>query len=194
MRIVMDPFNEKVGYKVPSPEADIVTTSHDHYDHNYIETVRGRFTRINTSGVHNSHGVSIQGVPVYHDEAGGTKRGNNIIFTFRVDGLIVCHCGDLGHALSAAQVEAVGPVDVLLVPVGGFYTIDYQTAAKTVEALKPAVTIPMHFKTAAIDMPIAEVDPFLAAMGGGTRLGRQEVELNKQNIGEYSGVLVLNYE
>ncbi|MDR3561642.1 MAG: MBL fold metallo-hydrolase [Negativicutes bacterium] len=194
IRIVIDPFNETVGYKVPSEEADIVSTSHDHFDHNYVQAIKGPFKRIDKPGHFSESGIEIVGIPTFHDEAGGSKRGQNIIFKFTVDGLNICHCGDLGHVLSAEQAKALGAVDVLLVPVGGFYTIGPDEAAAVVKLLKPKVIIPMHFKTPPIEFPIAGVDQFLTKMGGGKELGRQELELSAANIAENAGVVVLRYE
>jgi L-ascorbate metabolism protein UlaG (beta-lactamase superfamily) len=194
VRVVVDPFNEQVGYKVPAVEADIVTTSHDHFDHNYVQAVKGSFKHINKPGRYSQQGIEITGIPAFHDEAKGAKRGQNVIFRFTVDGLSVCHCGDLGHLLTAEQAKELSPVDVLLVPVGGFYTIDADEAAAVVKALQPTVTIPMHFKTPPVDFPIAGVDKFLARMGGGKELGGQELELTRDNIAAFAGVIVLSYE
>jgi L-ascorbate metabolism protein UlaG (beta-lactamase superfamily) len=193
VRLVTDPFNEAVGYKVPEVEADIVTTSHDHFDHNYVQAIKGNFRHINKPGRYSERGIEIVGIPTFHDEAKGTKRGQNIIFKFTVDGINVCHCGDLGHVLTAGQAGELGPVDVLLVPVGGFYTIDHDEAAAVIRTLQPAVTIPMHFKTSVVDFPIAGVDKFLARMGGGKELGKQELELTTDNIAAFAGVLVFTF-
>jgi L-ascorbate metabolism protein UlaG (beta-lactamase superfamily) len=194
VRLVTDPFNEQVGYKVPAVEADIVTTSHDHYDHNYVQALKGNFKHINKPGRYSERGVGIVGIPTFHDEAKGSKRGQNIIFKFSIDGINVCHCGDLGHVLTAEQAKELGPVDVLLVPVGGFYTIDHNEAAAVIKTLQPAVIIPMHFKTAVMDFPIAGVDKFLDRMGGGKETGKQEIELTRENIGIFAGVVVLSFE
>jgi len=194
VRVVIDPFNETVGYKVPAVEADIVTTSHDHFDHGYVQAIKGSFKHINKPGRYSERGIEIVGIPTFHDEAQGSKRGKNIVFKFTVDGINVCHCGDLGHVLTAAQAKELGPVDVLLVPVGGFYTIDHDEAAAVVTMLQPAVTIPMHFKTPVVDFPIAGVDKFLTGMGGGKELGKQELELTRDSIASFAGVVVLAYE
>lgn len=194
VRLVVDPFNETVGYKVPSVEADIVATSHDHHDHNYVQAIKGNFRHINKPGRYSENGIEILGISTFHDEAKGTKRGQNTVFKFTVDGVNICHCGDLGHVLSAEQAKELGPVDVLLVPVGGFYTIDPDEAAAVVKVLQPVVTIPMHFKTPVVDFPIVGVDKFLAKMGGGKELGKQELELTKETLASYAGVVVLNYE
>lgn len=159
-RIVTDPFNEEVGYPLPRVEADIVTVSHQHFDHNAVAVVGGRPRVVEGPGDHRPEGVSVRGVSTFHDQEEGRKRGTNTVFVITVDGLNVCHLGDLGHLLSPEQVRLIGPVDVLLVPVGGTYTIDAAEAAETVTALRPRVVIPMHYKTGYINFPITGVDEF----------------------------------
>jgi L-ascorbate metabolism protein UlaG (beta-lactamase superfamily) len=193
-RILTDPFDDSVGYPVPRVAADIVTTSHKHFDHSYIQAVSGQFTHFSQSGRYSAHGVDITGVAAFHDEAGGSKRGQNVIFVFALDGLRVCHCGDLGHSLTAEQVREIGLVDILLVPVGGFYTIDAVGAAQISKALDATVIIPMHYKTDVLSFPIAGVDPFLTAMGGGRRAGAREITVNKDTLLNWAGVVILEYK
>ncbi|HOV69172.1 MAG TPA: MBL fold metallo-hydrolase [Clostridia bacterium] len=192
-KIITDPFDDTVGYQLPDEEADIALTSHNHYDHNNIDVVKGRFVHINKPGTTTAKGITITGVATYHDESNGSKRGRNIVFKLDVDGIRVCHCGDLGHVLTADQVKAIGEVDVLLVPVGGTYTVDAAGAAQVVRQLQPAVTIPMHFKTADLRFNIDGVEKFLN-LAGGRRLGRQEIELDLKALADYSGVVVLDYK
>jgi len=194
VRIVTDPFNEKVGYELPVVEADIVTTSHGHYDHNNVSIVKGDYKHINMPGSVIEKGMEITGVLTFHDEAEGSKRGENVVFKFKVDGLNVCHCGDLGHILNEEQLDGLGKVDVLLIPVGGTYTIDALAACEVVKQLKPAVTIPMHFKTEVLGFPIDGVNNFLAKIGGGERVGSQEIKIDSENIGKLSKVIVLDYK
>ncbi|HHV60870.1 MAG TPA: MBL fold metallo-hydrolase [Clostridiaceae bacterium] len=190
IRILTDPFDASVGYKVPEVEADIVTTSHDHYDHSYIRMAKGDFTHIRKPGDFNVHGISITGVSTYHDQDKGTQRGQNIVYKFTVDDVRVCHLGDLGHIPDLAQVERIGPVDVLLLPVGGTYTIDASDAVEVMKLLKPAVTIPMHYKTPPLKFRLDSVDNFLLLAGGGQRVRKQEVEISN----DLRGIYVLDYE
>ena len=192
VRVLTDPFDATVGYPAPAVAADIVTTSHQHSDHNYIQVVRGKFAVIDCAGETTLRGIGIKGIATYHDDTHGSQRGQNLLFRFTIDGLNVLHCGDLGHALTPEQVQAIGPVDVLIVPVGGHYTIDAATAVKVREQLNPALTIPMHFHTPAINFPIATVDPFLQATGGGKQLGKMEIEVSRESLKE-QGVIVLDY-
>lgn len=194
VRILTDPFDEQVGYELPAVEADIVTSSHDHFDHNHFGVVKGNFKRIDKPGKHSEQGVEIYGVKTCHDESGGSKRGQNIIFKYNIDGLRLCHCGDLGHVLSPEQVKEIGEVDVLLIPVGGTFTVDAAGAFEVVKQLKPAVTIPMHFKTPDTEFTIDGVDKFFAVAGGGEKMDSQEIEIDKDSLGSFPKVLVLDYK
>ncbi|NLZ54107.1 MAG: MBL fold metallo-hydrolase [Thermoanaerobacteraceae bacterium] len=193
-KIVTDPFDGSVGYKIPMLEADIVTVSHDHYDHNYVEGVQGDPEVIKSPGELTIGSINIKGVPAYHDEVKGAKRGPNIIFTFDIDGIKVCHLGDLGHLLSKTQLEDIGDVDVLLIPVGGTFTLDAEGAAAAIEQFSPKIIIPMHFKTPAVSMPIDPVDIFLEKMGHGEQLDSHTIEITTEDIGDEPRIIVLNYE
>lgn len=160
VRLVTDPFNEQVGYPVPRVHADIVTVSHDHFDHNATQYIKGNPIVVRNPGEHSVKGVPIKGVATFHDRAQGKDRGPNTAFKITVDGVSVCHLGDLGHILEQNQLAALGRVDVLLVPVGGTYTIDPQEAAEVVKQINPVVVIPMHYKTRYLNFPIRPVDDF----------------------------------
>ncbi len=193
-KIVTDPFDGSVGYKIPKIEADVVTVSHDHYDHNYVDGVQGDPNVIRNVGEYQQNGVSIKGISSFHDEAKGAKRGANVIFVYEIDGLKLCHVGDLGHLLSKAQIEEIGSVDVLLIPVGGTFTLDAEGAAAVVKQLSPRVIIPMHFKTPEVSMPIDPVGNFLHKMGQGKYVESTTVELTVETIPDEQEVLVLDYE
>jgi len=193
-KIVTDPFDGSVGYKMPKIEADIVTVSHDHYDHNYAEGVQGDPEVVKTVGEWTISGVGIKSIPAFHDEVKGAKRGPILIFMFEIDGLRICHLGDLGHLLSKAQEEQIGSPDVLLIPVGGTFTLDAEGAAAVMNQLSPKLTIPMHFKTPAVSMPIDPVDEFLEKAGSGERLESTTLEVTPESLGEKPRVVVMNYE
>ncbi|HHY42721.1 MAG TPA: MBL fold metallo-hydrolase [Thermoanaerobacterales bacterium] len=193
-KIITDPFDGSVGYKIPMIEADIVTVSHDHYDHNYVEGIQGDPQVIKFPGECTIGNISINGVSAYHDEVKGAKRGPNIIYTFNIDGIKVCHLGDLGHLLSKTQLEDIGHVDVLLIPVGGTFTLDAEGAAAAVEQFSPKIIIPMHFKTPAVSMPIDPVEKFLEKMGHGEHLGSNTVEITADDLGDQQRIIVLDYE
>lgn len=160
----MDPFSAKVGFALPNTSADIVTVSHDHFDHNYSAGVTGTARRpqpflITQAGEYEVGGISVFGTTTYHDNEAGTVRGSNVVFTVLIDEVRVCHLGDLGHLLTASQIEDIGGADVLLCPVGGEFTIDASTALKVIHQLEPALVIPMHFQTPQHAPDFAKLQP-----------------------------------
>jgi L-ascorbate metabolism protein UlaG (beta-lactamase superfamily) len=190
IKLLMDPYNEMVG-KLPAIEADIVTVSHQHGDHNNVKAVQGQPVIMDKPGTFYGNGIEISGVETAHDEAGGSKRGKSIIFSVTMDGIRFCHCGDLGHLLTPEQLKAIGKADVLLIPVGRFFTIDAETAAQVVGQIKPAVTIPMHYNTGNVNLPIKDAEPFIKAMGGKAhRISGREIELKQSDLPKYTGVVV----
>jgi len=194
-RVLTDPFNKMLGYKLPEIEANIVSTSHDHSDHNNINAVKGGFTHINEVGNFSKDGIEIKGVGTFHDKTSGSKRGENIVYTFNIDGINVCHCGDLGHILSPNQIEEIGNVDILLLPVGGLVTINAFDAVQVMKQLNPTIVIPMHYRTKALWLmgyAFAKVDKFISASGLKVKT-YGELELNKMNIKDCSGIVVLKY-
>lgn len=192
IRIITDPFNEEVGYPLPKTAADIVTTSHDHYDHGNVDVVSGYSVHVKDPGTYNCKGIDVKGVATFHDENGGKLRGKNTVFTFTIDGIRVCHLGDLGHTLSEQQIGEIGRIDVLLVPVGGIYTIDGTTAVKVVNSLSPAISIPMHYQTEYLSLKLDGVENFLSLMPG-ERLDSSELTINKEELTGFSKVIVLDY-
>jgi len=158
--LLTDPFDQQVGYPLPAVEADLVTVSHDHYDHNAVDLLPGDPEVIREPGEHKYRSLLVKGYSVYHDEVKGAKRGKNIIFTWEMDGVRLCHLGDLGHLLDGKTIEAIGEVDLLMIPVGGVYTIDGKGAREVVNQLKPRVVIPMHYKTPHLSFELEALDNF----------------------------------
>jgi Predicted Zn-dependent hydrolases of the beta-lactamase fold len=186
-----------LGYKLPKElTADIVATSHDHGDHNYISAVKGSFVHINKTGSFSEHGITINGVGTFHDKVSGAKKGKNIIYNFKIDGMNICHCGDLGHTMDSNLVNEIGNVDILLLPVGGGFTIDAFDAVNVVKQLNPTVIIPMHYRTKALgllEFLFAKIDKFISASG--LKVKESDVlEINQGNIMDYSGIVVLKYD
>jgi L-ascorbate metabolism protein UlaG (beta-lactamase superfamily) len=159
--VVIDPFAESVGYGIPEVEADVVLVTHEHYDHNNVKAVSGSPVVIRGPGKQSVAGIEIKGISTYHDEKGGKLRGSNTVYCFKLDDVGVCHMGDLGHMLSKDQMRELGSVDILLIPVGGFVTIDSQDAGRLVENLKPSIVIPMHFKTEDLSFRLDPVEKFI---------------------------------
>ena len=161
--IVMDPYGSFYSYPLRSLRADICTVSHHHHDHDAVSSLTGNPVVLDSPGSHMPKaGIIIRGIPTYHDDVQGQKRGGNLVFLIEAEGLRIAHLGDLGHRLNPGQASALQDLDLLLIPVGGYYTIDAATAVNVMEDLAPRVTIPMHYRTqAAPDMPIAPVSGFL---------------------------------
>lgn len=164
--ILTDPYGSFYDYPRHSFDADIVTVSHQHHDHNAVDMVRGAPTVIDNPGVASPMpGLILTGVASKHDAANGAKRGDNIIFIMEAEGLKLVHMGDIGHVLTDRQRHQIGTPDVLMIPVGGNFTTDAETAVENVRLLRPRVTIPMHYQTKFDrDMPIQTEKPFLSLM------------------------------
>lgn len=167
-RIVTDPFDPSTGYAVGHTACDTVLVSHHHHDHDAVETLTGYTQVIDQPGDYTlCPGVKVTGVPAVHDDVQGAKRGKNVMYLIEAEGLRVAHLGDLGHLPTQEQIDTLAPVDVLMVPVGGFFTIDAQTAREVCSLLHARVVLPMHFRTSANEgWPIAPVDGFTALFAG----------------------------
>lgn len=193
--VVIDPFDPKIGLKVPKPtdlEADIVLVTHQHFDHNNIAAVPNNPLVIQGPGEYESKGVIITGIGVYHDSSQGSERGKNTIYGVNIDGLNIVHVGDLGHELTEEQVQEIGETDILMIPVGGNYTIDAKTASKVVAALEPRIVIPMHYKIAGLSVELAGVEDFLKEMGVESPAPINKLTITKEKLPEELQVLLLN--
>jgi L-ascorbate metabolism protein UlaG (beta-lactamase superfamily) len=184
LRIITDPYtpDRNIGYPAVNESADIVTVSHEHGDHNAISTVMGKPEVIAKPGKTDLKGITINGIATYHDESSGSQRGKNIVFCFTVDGINICHMGDLGHVLTGEQKKEIGSVDVLLIPVGGFFTIDALAATQICDDLQPRIIVPMHYKTKKVNIPITEVDGFISGKKNITRSGVSEVVIEEETL------------
>lgn len=160
--VVTDPYGEKLGKFPDEARADIVTVSHDHFDHNNTRLLSSAFI-VNGPGEYEIKGVAITGVATWHDDKSGAERGPNTVYVMDIDGVKLAHLGDLGHKLTEKQLEEMGSIDVVLVPVGGVYTIDAATAGEVVKQVDPWVVIPMHYKQLLAEL--AGVEEFLQEMG-----------------------------
>jgi L-ascorbate metabolism protein UlaG (beta-lactamase superfamily) len=193
--VVTDPFNPKeVGLKYPKQPADIVTVSHDHFDHNYLDSVKDYRKVVSGPGEYEIQDVSIIGIDAYHDDVGGEERGKNTVYIFEMDGIRLCHLGDLGHKLSEKILEDVGNIDVLMVPVGGVYTIDEKIAGELVRSIEPKITIPMHYQVTGLNQEkfskLKGVEEFLAETGiEAERLDK--LSIKESDLGDEKKVVVL---
>ena len=183
--IVTDPYDPNgyggvLLYDQVRDDADAVLISHDHADHNYVKGLPGSPKVLRGSGKIGD--IKVTGINTYHDESGGSERGDNTLFVIELDNLRVCFAGDLGHPLSKEQIKAIGPVDLLLLPVGGTYTVDGEGAAGVAKALNPAVVIPMHFKTEKCNLPISDVNGFLKQMENVKKRDVSTIEISKDEL------------
>ncbi|MCC6157190.1 MAG: MBL fold metallo-hydrolase [Deltaproteobacteria bacterium] len=194
--VVCDPYETgsyggAIGYLPVDSKPDVVTISHEHPDHNYTKGFSGDFALMRQPG--EAKGIRFDVVGADHDGEGGSQRGKVRMFDFTVDGIRVCHAADLGHVLTPEQASALSGVDVLLLPVGGFYTIDANEATDVVETLRPRVVIPMHYKTDKCGFTIDPVDGFLAGKTNVKRIDTDEIELFADRLPGETEILVLKH-
>ena len=161
LTIITDPYNNYIGYNLPAQKADIVTVSHSHKDHSAIENIINNPIIINRLGNYDINGVKIESTHSYHDNKKGLLRGENIIFKYILNGVTIVHLGDIGQDFDPSIIKNIKGVDILLIPVGGVYTIDYKMAKKYVDEIKPKVVIPMHYQTDKLTFSLDKVDKFL---------------------------------
>lgn len=192
-KIITDPYTPGRGlsYAPITDSADVVTKSHDHPDHNNTRAVRGNPVVLAQAGVQTVKGLEIRAVELFHDESGGTQRGNDLAFCFKIDGLNLCHLGDLGHRLTQTQISSISPVDILFLPVGGYFTVDAKAASDVARSLNPKLIFPMHYKTSKADFPIAGVDDFLKDKKNVLNLKTSEFEIKKENLPHDTEIVVL---
>ncbi len=173
---VTDPFDASVGYACPTDHADAVTISHTHHDHNDPSSLTGPKQLLSTEGVWTLGGARVEAISSFHDNAKGAKRGTNLLFKFQADGETVVHLGDLGHMPDARQLAFLSGASLMLIPIGGFYTIDTEQALAIIREAEPKAVVPMHYKTSCIDFPIADEAAF-AKWTGARRSHSRELTL-----------------
>ena len=191
--VVTDPYSPDLGYSLGKPTADIVTVSHQHPGHAYIQGVGGDPKPVTGPGEYEISGILLIGMATFHDQEKGRQRGKNTIYLVEVDEMVVCHLGDLGHVLTTEQVEEIEHVDVLLLPVGGVSTISAAMAAEVVRQLEPKVVVPMHYKTEALHRELEPVDRFLKEMGVKEVSSRPKLSFTKANLPISTQVFLLDY-
>ena len=195
--IITDPyqpgaFSGGIAYlPIDIEKPDFVTISHDHEDHNYAAGFKGEFVEVRGNLVEGE--ITFRGLKTFHDENNGADRGENTILSFKVDDINICHLGDLGHNLTGDQLTQLGDVDVLLIPIGGFFTIDPNIATDIVERLRPKIVIPMHYKTEKCGFPIAEVDKFTEGKSNVKFIDTDEIELSSDKLPGEPEILVLKH-
>jgi L-ascorbate metabolism protein UlaG (beta-lactamase superfamily) len=193
LKVLTDPYavGGGINYAPIKETADIVLVSHGHDDHSNVSAVQGKPEVVKGDGIKTVKGIQYKGIAAYHDEAQGGQRGPNTIFYFTLDGIKLCHLGDLGHLLSPDQVNEIDAVDILFIPVGGFFTIDAPAASQVCDQLKPKVVIPMHFKTSKCAYPIAGVEDFIKGKKNVKRVEDSEVDFEQEKLSATTEIVLL---
>ena len=180
--IITDPFPADIGYTLGKQTANIVTVSHQHPGHSFVEGIEGEPKVIKGPGEYEISGVLVIGIATYHDAVKGQSRGKNNMYLMEIDGVAVCHVGDLGHVPGDEQVEEMGNVDVLMLPGGGASTINATLATEVIRKLEPKVVIPMHYKTEITTRDLDGVDLFLKEMGQSEIEPRNKASITRSNL------------
>ncbi|MCJ7521687.1 MAG: MBL fold metallo-hydrolase [Dehalococcoidia bacterium] len=191
--IVTDPFNKTLGYPVKKPTASIVTVSHQHPQHSFVEGVTGDPRVVSKPGEYEIANVFINGIATFHDAEKGEQRGKNTVYVIRIEDMSICHLGDLGHVPTAEQIEQMGDIDILMVPVGGGATIGAAAAAETISLLQPKIAIPMHYKTDVINIELAPLGPFLKEMGVKEVVSQPKLNISKSSLPAETSIVVFDY-
>jgi len=191
--IITDPCHPDLGYRLGEPEADIVTLSHFHPGHSYIEGVANEPKQIKRPGEYEIGGIFITGVATFHDDKKGELKGKNTIYVIEIDGITLCHLGDLGHPLGPQLVEEIGDIDILFLPTGEVSTIPVDTAVEIVRQLEPPIVIPMHYKTEAFNGESSPVDKFLDKMRIRELEAKPKLSITSSSLPTPTQTIVLNY-
>lgn len=190
--VITDPYDERAtGLKLPKLVSDIVTVTHSHDDHSNSTVVEGSPYLISGPGEYEVKGINVVGVNTYHDNKNGAERGRNTIYNITLDEISVTHLGDLGHVLTTEQMEELGAVDILLIPVGGIYTIDAHIAAKITAELEPKIVIPMHYVVPGLKYSLDNVEKFLKEMGAEGVSPQPKLSITKEKLPAETQVVVL---
>ena len=191
-KLLVDPYT-RVGYELPNGlTADVVLTSHGHFDHNYTQAVEEEYLLCNKAGKYNANGIEVEGFNTWHDPKQGALRGNNVIFHFNIDGVHICHFGDLGEAYNEDVARKLAGADVWLIPVGGTYTIDAAQAFEYIEKLSPKLVIPMHYLPTDGMLDIAPIEDFFSSVPADRIIPCTEGEftLNKTDLQSLIGKII----
>ena len=190
--IVIDPFDKEIGLRVPKLQADLVLVTHNHPDHNNIKAVSGDPFVIDGPGEYDIKEVTINGITGFHDNSQGKERGQITIYTIKTEGIKICHLSDLGQKeLSSEQLDKIGDIDILMIPVGGTYTINAEEAIKIMSQIEPKITIPMHYKIPKLSIKLDPVDNFLKAFNIKKIDALPKLSIKKKDISSEEAKIVL---
>ncbi len=183
IRIAIDPYDKSIGLRVPKTEAEILLITHQHYDHNNIKAVSGNPFLIEGPGEYDVKNVFIEGIPSFHDESKGKERGENIIYVIESEGIRLCHLGDIGQKeLTEEQLQKIGEIDILMIPVGGTYTISAQETTKIMSQIEPKITIPMHYSLPGLKIKLDPITKFLKVFGLKSVQPIKKLSIKKKDI------------
>lgn len=189
--LIADPYSKEIGLSFPKPRGDIVTISHDHPGHSYAAGVKGDPKVLDGPGEYEIKNVFVTGIQTAHDKKNGKERGANTVYVIEMDGLKICHLGDLGHVPTQPQAEAIGDVDVLLVPVGGVSTITGNEAAEIVSLIEPHIVIPMHFANEDLKFKLETTAKFFKEMGLKASKPVESLKVTKDSLPSETQVVLL---
>jgi len=178
-----DPFCKEIGLTPPRGAANIITISHQHRDHNNYDALTGEPLVIKGPGEYETKGISIKGILSFHDNKEGKERGTNTIYIIEIEGIKICHLGDLGEEkLNDTQIEEINGVDILMIPVGGIFTINGEDAVEIINQIEPKLVIPMHYKIPGLNIKMDGVDVFLKEMGVGKKEVVDKLTIKKKDL------------
>lgn len=193
IKIITDPYDDSLPYKKVDDRPDLVTVSHDHFDHNAVDRLEGDFDVVDSKDGYKSDEVNIKAISTYHDKKEGEERGENNIYVMDFADKKICHMGDIGHLLNEEDYAELENIDVLLIPVGGYFTIDADEAYEIAKKIDPEYIIPMHYKTPELDLPITGVEDFIHKFDHDEIEINDEAEVELDDLPEDKKVIVLNY-
>jgi len=190
--IVIDPFSDEIGIKLPKLEADVVLITHDHHDHNNFKAISGNPLVINGPGEYETKGVFIQGIPGFHDDVQGKERGGITMYTVEAEEISICHLGDLGQKeLTTEQVDSMNGIDVLMIPIGGTYTVSAKEALKIMSQIEPKITIPMHYALPKLKIKLAGLGDFQKMLGVSSIEPLASLSIKKKDFSEEEAKIIV---
>ncbi len=196
--IMIDPYDNTIGLKVPEKTPDILLITHDHFDHynhEYVDGLKHSYTLIDKAGEYSPDGIKIKGIEIDHDEQGGALRGKVIAYLIETDGMRLLHMGDVGAMPAESFFEAIGKIDILMIPVGGTYTVDAKGALNIMDKIQPNITIPIHYLTPGLKLDIVASHDFLARAASReydvSRIGGGLFDITSDNLKKRNRIVVM---
>ena len=193
--LVIDPYDASLGLPLPSLAADILLITHNHFDHNNVKLVKGEPFIIKGPGEYDVGNVYIEGIKGFHDDKQGAERGEITIYTIESEGIRICHLSDLGQKeLTEKQLERIGNIDILMIPVGGTYTISSKEAPSIISQIEPKIVIPMHYALPGLKIKLDKVDKFLKEMGAKEPEIIKKLKIRKKDLPAEMKIILLQYK